>query len=95
MAKGKYLGLKRSPAPEERRECGEDGQKGGRHRGISLTYGAGKFNDYAVDGILGRDRGALSGWRGLLLSMPTIPSGIRRLFLRPAPAALAGPCHPS
>ena len=59
MAKGKYLGLKCSPAPEERREYGEDGQKGRRHRRFSLTHRAGKFNDYAADGIFGRHRRAL------------------------------------
>ena len=56
MAKGKYLGLQRCPAPEERQECGEDGQKSRRHRGVSFTHRARKFNDYGADGILGRDR---------------------------------------
>jgi glutamate-1-semialdehyde aminotransferase len=57
VAKGEYLSLKCSPAPEERRECGEDGQKGTRHREFSLTHRAEKFNDYAADGIFGRHNG--------------------------------------
>lgn len=65
MAKGVYLSLKCSPAPEERRECGEDGQKGSRHREFSLTHRAGKFNDYAADGIFERHRAARPGCWGL------------------------------
>ena len=60
VTKRKHPGLKGSPAPEERRERGEEGQKGRRHRGISLTHCARKFNDYTDDGILGRDRHTVS-----------------------------------
>lgn len=73
VAKVRYLGLKGSPGPEERRECGEDGQRGRGHRGISLAHGAEKSHDYGADRIFGRDKPSPSRAPEVSNSTPRAP----------------------
>jgi hypothetical protein len=54
MAKGKHLGVERSPAQEEASERGQKSRQGSRHRPISLTQIREILNDCGADQVLGR-----------------------------------------